>query len=60
MQVYRVSEGSRTRWFHDEGDARSFARDRFDDCDGPIPFVESIDAVEMLVRLNQLETERER
>ena len=60
MQVYRVSEGSRTRWFYDERDARSFARDRFDDCDGPIPFVESIDAVEMLVRLNQLETERER
>ena len=55
MQVYRVSEGHRNRWFFDEGDARQYARDRYDDCDGPIPFVESIDAVEMLVRLNDLE-----
>ena len=59
MQVYRVSEGNRVRWFYDEGDARSFARDRFDDADGPIPFVQSIDALEMLMHLNELELGRE-
>jgi hypothetical protein len=58
MQVYRVSEGNRTKWFFDEGDARQFARDRFDDCDGPIPFVQPIDAVEMLTHLNELELGR--
>ena len=58
MEVYKVSEGNRVRWFFDEGDARQFARDRFDDCDGPIPFVQSIDAVEMLARLNELESSK--
>ena len=58
MQVYRVSEGNRTRWFFDEGDARSFARDRFDDCDGPIPFVQPIDALELLARLNEFESSK--
>ena len=59
MQVFRVSEGNRNRWFFDEGDARQFARDRYDDIDGPIPFVESIDAVEMLSRLNELESSKQ-
>ena len=59
MQVYRVSEGNRVRWFYDEGDARSFARDRFDDADGPIPFCQPVDALEMLMHLNELELGRE-
>lgn len=53
--VYRVSGGERTRWFFGEEDAREFARDRFDDSDGPIPFVEKLTLAEALVRLNELE-----
>ena len=59
MQVFRVSEGSRHKWFADEGDARQYARDRYDDIDGPIPFIEPIDAVEMLARLNELESSKQ-
>ena len=59
MQVYRVSEGDRNRWFFDEADAREFARQRFDDAEGPIPFCQSLDAVEMLARLNELESSKQ-
>ena len=55
----QVSEGHRNRWFFDEGDARQYARDRYDDVEGSIPFVKSIDAVEMLSRLNELEVRYE-
>lgn len=53
--IYRVSEGKRTRYFFGEEDAREFARARFDDADGPIPFVDTLTLAEALVRLNELE-----
>ena len=55
MVVFRVSQGSHNRWFADEGDAKQYANDRFDTHLDGIPFVESIDAREMMVRINELE-----
>ena len=55
MHVYRVSQGSHTRWFTDEGDAREYARVRYDiETDG-IPFCAELDHRELMVRLNELE-----
>lgn len=55
MHVYRVSQGSHTRWFTDEGDAKEYARIRYDiELDG-IPFVAELDHRELMVRLNELE-----
>ena len=55
MHVYRVSQGSHTRWFTDEGDAREYAGVRFDiNVDG-VPFVCELDHRELMVRLNELE-----
>ena len=58
MLVYRVSQGSHTRWFTDSGDAKQYAKDRYDvELDG-IPFVAEMDHSELMVRINQLEAER--
>jgi hypothetical protein len=58
MEVYRVSQGSHVRWFFDSGEAKQYADDRYDKCLDGIPFIEPIDAVEMLVRLNELESSK--
>ncbi len=57
--VWRVSSGNQNRWFAGEIGARNYAGDRFNDVDGPIPFVEQIGMSEMLVHLNTLEVSRE-
>ena len=57
--VWRVSSGNESRWFAGELGARDYAGDRFDDVDGPIPFVEQISMSEMLVHLNTLEASRD-
>ena len=57
--VWRVASGNHTRWFAGELGARDFASDRFDDVDGPIPFVEQISLTELLGRVNELETKHE-
>ena len=55
MEVYRVTQGSHTRWFTNREDAKQYANDRFDtDLDG-IPFIEPVTAIEMMARLNDLE-----
>ena len=53
--VWRVSCGSSDRWFPGEIGARDYASDRYDDVDGPIPFVEQITLSEAITRLNELE-----
>ena len=58
MVVYRVSQGSHARWFTDSGEARQYAKDRYDiELDG-IPFCEELNHKELMVRINQLEAER--
>ena len=56
--VWRVRCGSVDRWFPGEIGARDFAGDRFNDVDGPIPFVEQVNLSEVLTRLNELELGR--
>ena len=56
--VWRVSCGSVDRWFPGEIGARDFVSQRFDDVDGPIPFVEQVTLTEALGRLNELETSK--
>ena len=58
MQVYRVSQGDHVRWFYDEGDAKAYANDRFDKHLDGIPFIEPIDALELLARLNEFESSK--
>ena len=55
MLVYRVSQGRHTRWFTDSGDAREYARVRYDIESDGIPFVAELDHSELMVRLNELE-----
>ena len=55
MEVYRVTQGSHARWFTNRDDAKQYADDRYEKYVDGIPFVEPIDAVEMLARLNELE-----
>ena len=58
MLVYRVSQGNHARWFTDSGDAKQYAKDRYDvELDG-VPFVCELDHSELMVRINQLEAER--
>ena len=54
---WRVSLGGVGRYFSDEEDARDFARDRANDPDNwdGIPFVDQIEEIELLVRINTLE-----
>ena len=59
MQVYRVSQGNHHRWFFGEDEARQYADDRYDKYLDGVPFLEPIDAVEMLARLNELEVRHE-
>ena len=59
MQVYRVTQGSHTRWFTNEDDARQYADDRYDKYLDGVPFIEPVDAVEMLARLNELESSKQ-
>jgi hypothetical protein len=59
MVVWRVSQGSHNRWFADEGDAKQYAKDRYDSHLDGIPFVESIDAREMIARINELESSKQ-
>ena len=59
MQVYRVSQGDHTRWLFGEDEARQYADDRYDKYLDGVPFVEPIDAIEMLARLNELESSKE-
>ncbi len=58
MEVYRVTQGSHVRWFADSGDAKQYADDRWDEYIEGVPFIEPIDAVEMLARLNELESSK--
>lgn len=58
MVVYRVSQGSHVRWFTDSGDAKQYAKDRYDtELDG-VPFTCELNHSELMVRINQLEAER--
>jgi len=58
MLGYRVSHGSATRWFTDSGEAKQYAKDRYDvELDG-VPFCEELNHSELMVRINQLEAER--
>lgn len=59
MQVYRVTQGSHTRWFADSDEARQYADDRYDKYLDGVPFIEPIDAIEMLARLNELESSKQ-
>ena len=57
--VWRVSSGDTNKWFAGEIGARDYASDRFNDVDGPIPFVEQITLSELLARVNELESATE-
>ena len=58
MLVYRVSQGRHCRWFTDSGEAKQYAKDRYDvELDG-IPFVAELNHSELMVRINHLEAER--
>jgi hypothetical protein len=55
--AYRVQSGGHTRWFLERADAKQYANDRFDnECDG-VPFVEGLSLIEVLSRLNELESD---
>ena len=57
MVVYRVSQGRHTKWFTDSGEAKQYAKNRYDiELDG-IPFVAELEHSELMVRLNTLEAE---
>jgi len=59
MVVYRVSQGSHVRWFTDSGDAKQYAKDRYDiEVDG-VPFVCELDHSEMIARLNEMESSKQ-
>ena len=53
--VYLVAGGRTTKWFTGELGARDYANDRYEDADGPVPFVKEITLTEAITRLNQLE-----
>ena len=59
MEVYRVTQGSHTRWFTNRDDAKQYADDRFDNHVDGIPFIEPVDALEMISRLNELESSKQ-
>ena len=54
--VYLVTGGRSDRYFTGELGARDFASDRYEDADGPIPYVKEITLSEAFVRLNELES----
>ena len=56
--VYLVTGGNSDRWFTGELGARDFANDRYEDADGPVPFVKEVTLSEALARLNELEADR--
>ena len=59
MVVYRVSQGRHTKWFTDSGEAKQYAKDRYDiELDG-VPFTCELDHSELMVRLNTLEASHE-
>ena len=52
--MWVVSTGSSKTYFYDEGDAREYARDRFDfDLDG-VPFISTVTLSEAITELNRL------
>ena len=53
--VYLVSGSGPDRWFTGELSARDYVSDRFEDADGPIPFVKEVTLSEAFNRLNELE-----
>ena len=53
--VYLVTGGRSDRYFTGELGARDYANDRYEDADGPVPFVKEITLSEAFTRLNQLE-----
>ncbi len=53
--VYLVAGGHTTKWFTGELGARDYANDRYEDADGPIPYVRELTLSEAFTRLNQLE-----
>ena len=54
--VYLVTGGNADRWFTGELGARDFANDRYEDADGPVPFVKELTLSEAFNRLNELES----
>ena len=58
MQFYRVTQGSHSRYFTDSDEARQYADDRYDKYLDGVPFIEPVDAVEILARLNELESSK--
>ena len=53
--VYLVTGGRSNKWFTGELGARDFANDRYEDADGPIPYVKEVTLSEAFNRLNELE-----
>ena len=52
--MWVVSVGSSKTYFYDEGDAREYARDRYDyDIDG-VPFISTVTLSEAIMELNRL------
>ena len=52
--MWVVSVGSSKTYFYDEGDAREYARDRYDyDLDG-VPFISKVTLHEAITELNRL------
>ena len=54
--VYLVAGSGPDRWFIGEMGARDFANDRYEDADGPIPYVKELTLHEAFNRLNELES----
>jgi hypothetical protein len=57
--VYLVSGGRAPKWFTGELGARDYASDRYEDADGPVPFVKEVTLSEAFNRLNELERANE-
>ena len=53
--VYLVTGSRFDKWFTGELSARDYVSDRFDDIDGPIPFLKEVTLSEAFNRLNELE-----
>ena len=53
--VYLVAGGRADKWFTGELSARDYVSDRFDDIDGPLPFLKEVTLTEAFNRLNELE-----
>ena len=56
--VYLVTGGRSNKRFTGELGAIDYANDRYEDADGPIPYVKEVTLSEAFARLNELEADR--